>query len=278
MEQITVPVSREEQRLTFKVTPAKALTLLFQPPLKEGNAPAPVYFIITGGGWHEGSAESMLGFSAQSCLYARNRGWAVVSINYRFNVDGCDMDQIVSDCMDAARYLTRFAEPLGIDPNRILTSGHSAGGHLALMLALAPHEMFRRESPYTEDFTVIATAPLSPPVVLYEQGVPQTLKFSMKELFPNMSEEDFRRTSPDTYVTAGSVPCLSVVGAMDDLVFPVSSELLMDKYRACGAPGELVYSRNGGHCFESMVPGERSDPDFAGVQTILEGFIDRFTK
>ena len=278
MEQITVPVSREEQRLTFKVTQAKALTMLFQPPLKASEDPAPVYLIITGGGWHEGTAEGMLGFSAQSCQYARSKGWAVVSINYRFNSDGADMAQIVSDCMDAGRYLARFAKSLGVDPNRILTSGHSAGGHLALMLALAPHELFRCESPYTEDFKVIATAPLSPPTALYEESVPVSLAFSMKGLFPDMSEEEFRRTSPDTYVNAESVPCLSVVGAKDNLVFPVASELLMERYRACGAPGELVYSRNGGHCFESMVPGEASDPDFAGVQTLLERFIDRFTK
>ncbi|MBR6410603.1 MAG: alpha/beta hydrolase [Clostridia bacterium] len=278
MEQITIPVNRGEQTLTFKVTPVKALTMIFQPPIVSGDKPAPVYLIITGGGWHEGSAESMLGFSAQSCLYARSKGWAVASITYRFNVDGADMDQIVSDCMDACRYLARFSKELGVDATRILTSGHSAGGHLALMLALAPHDLFKKESPYEEDFRVIATAPLSPPTVLYENGVPVTLKFSMKELFPKMSEEDFKRTSPVTYVNAESVPCLSVAGDMDNLVYPVSSAILMDRYHECGAPGELVYSHKGGHCFECMVPGDKSEPDFAAVQTILERFIDRFTQ
>ena len=47
------------------------------------------------------------------------------------------MNGVISDAMDAGRYLAHFANELGIDARRIVTSGHSAGGHLALMMALA---------------------------------------------------------------------------------------------------------------------------------------------
>lgn len=77
------------------------------------------------------------------------RGWAVVSIDYRVcPVDGVVMNGVISDAMDAGRYLAHFANELGIDARRIVTSGHSAGGHLALMMALAPHAGFAEDTPF----------------------------------------------------------------------------------------------------------------------------------
>ena len=165
------PQNNAEQTLTYKIVGDHECTMLYYPPTQPVFDRAPVYVIIPGGGWHRAVAIDMANFSMRSSTALRARGWAVVSLSYRVApVDGVKMQDIVSDCMDACRYLARFADVLGIDPHRIVTSGHSAGGHLALMLAYAPHRLFTSASPYdtrADDFTVIGTAPLSAPTILY---------------------------------------------------------------------------------------------------------------
>ena len=276
MKSVSIPGRGAEQRLIYKVVGDKELEMIYYGPKVRTEVPAPIYLTITGGGWHSGSADSMVGFSRQSIDYALEHGYAVASPMYRLSGEGVNMRQIISDCMDSCRYLAHFKKELGVDPERIVTSGHSAGGHLALLLALAPHGLFTEQSLYDDDFSVIATAPMSPPTVLYTKGVPQTLAFSVSEIFPQMTEEDFQDTSPIKYINAQSCPCLTIAGDKDNLVFPVSSEILVERYREVGAPAEIVFSHNGGHCFECMVPGAVSSPDFNQVQQILIEFLNRF--
>ena len=125
-----------EQTLIYKKVGDREIELLFYPPTEQVFDRAPVYLIIPGGGWRSASAEAMVGFSLRSSHALRKRGWATLSLSYRYvSRDDVCLDDIISDCMDAGRYLAHFADVLGIDPHRIVTSGHSAGGHLALMMA-----------------------------------------------------------------------------------------------------------------------------------------------
>ncbi len=154
-----IPTSAAEQNLAYKIVGDRRIELTFLPPTEKKFDRAPVYFIIPGGGWHEASKEAMIGFSKKSSDMLRARGWATVSIDYRVApADGVDMIGIVSDAIDAGRYIAHFADVLGIDPRRVVTSGHSAGGHLAMMMALAPHAGFTVDSPFDplkDEFEVV---------------------------------------------------------------------------------------------------------------------------
>lgn len=282
MPNISVPVACREQDLVYKVAGERTVSIAFLPPTKKVFDRAPVYLIIPGGGWHISNKESMVGFSKLSSDDLRARGWATVSVEYRYApADGVVMDQIVSDCMDAARYLSRFADVLEVDPHRILTSGHSAGAHLALMMAVAPHAGFVADSPYdsvADDFTVIASAPMSAPIILYRDSAgfcPQG--FNYADVFANApTERDLHRASPIDYVNPLTVPTLVVCGTHDTLVLPENSTRFYERCREVGAPGEILYSHFGGHCFEPMVEGKTSFPDFAGVQKAITEFAIRF--
>ena len=279
----TAPLDACEQELIYKTVGEKQLHLLFFPPTNKVFDRAPVYFIIPGGGWCESSASAMAGFSRRSSDDLRARGWATVSIDYRVcPSDGIWMDEIISDCMDAARYLRHFEDVLGIDANRIVTSGHSAGGHLALMLALAPHCGFTADSPFdatADDFRVLACAPLSPPTVLYKDaGGYNPMGFALGHLFRE-GDTDFaaqHRGSPIDYVTPLSVPLLLCCGTHDALVTCENSVWLYERCRALGAPCEILYSHFGGHCFESMVEGKASCLDFNEMQDRVRDFVIPF--
>jgi len=59
----------------------------------------------------------------------------LVSPNYRL-VPEVDVPTCVEDCAAALRWVYRHIEGYGGDPDRIVLGGHSAGGHIAALLAL----------------------------------------------------------------------------------------------------------------------------------------------
>ncbi len=59
----------------------------------------------------------------------------------------------VEDCADALAWLHRHAAEYGGDPERLYVGGHSAGGHLAAMLALRPEILTARGLPRRVDLT-----------------------------------------------------------------------------------------------------------------------------
>ena len=276
----------KEQTLIYKKVGDREIPMLYYPPIQKVFDRAPVYLIIPGGGWRSANAEAMVGFSLLSATALRKRGWAVVSLSYRYvSNDDVTLDDIISDCMDAGRYLTHFADELGINPHKIVTSGHSAGGHLALMMAYAPHRAFVSDSPFDalrDEFTVVATAPLSAPTILYnDEAGYYPDGFPFLDVFPKcLPEREFaavrHRDGPFDYITPASVPTLLVCGTHDDLVFAENSTRFYEKCRTVGAPCRVLYSHFGGHCFEPMVEGRDSFVNFEQVQHHLIDFVQTF--
>ncbi len=279
----------QQKIFNYKTVGERQITMIFVPPTKSVYEKAPVYFIIPGGGWHTCSAEAMLGFAGGiSNKVLGEEGWATVSINYRNSwEDGVSLDQVISDAMDAGRYLAHHADELGIDPHCIVTSGHSAGGHLALMMAYAPHTGFTCESPFDpreDDFTVVATAPMSPPIILwYDEGgfVPHAMQ-DTEDMFRPFAGDRLaniaahHRATPSDYITPLSVPTLLLCGTHDDLIFPENCTRFYERCRALGAPCEIEYSHFGGHCFEPKVEGKEAYPNAVQIQDLLVEFVRRF--
>ena len=282
MKRFDRPGNDAEQTMIYKRTKERDIRMEFRPPLTKVWEKAPVYVIIPGGGWCRAVAVDMLGFSAISVEALRKEGWAVASLEYRTAAENnVKMDTIVSDIMDAGRYLSKFRKELGIDPLRIVTSGHSAGGHLALMMALAPQEAYTVDSPFDpvkDRFGVVASAPLSAPTILYRDSVGYLPdRFGTEHLFPEGGYPlSAHKNSPYDYITPLSVPTLMAYGTHDNLVYAENSVRFYEKCRSVGAPCELCGSVYGGHCFEPMAEGKTSEPGFEGVQKIVTDFVRRF--
>ena len=98
-----------------------------------GDRPAPLLAFIHGGYWQELSrVESR--FPAATCI---PRGWNYAAIDHTL-APVAPLDRIVDECRQAVRTLALQAETLGLDPDRIVLAGHSAGAHLAAMVATDP--------------------------------------------------------------------------------------------------------------------------------------------
>lgn len=86
---------------------------------------------LHGGYWQELSAVQSR-FAAASCLAA---GHAFAAVDYTL-APQATLPEIVGECKAAWARLANEARSLGLDPNRMVVSGSSAGAHLAAMLCL----------------------------------------------------------------------------------------------------------------------------------------------
>ena len=86
---------------------------------------------IHGGGWTDGSTESFF----MHARYFAARGAVGFCIQYRLvKPYGTTIADCLSDCKSAIRYIREHAAELGVDPDKIVVMGDSAGGHLASCL------------------------------------------------------------------------------------------------------------------------------------------------
>ncbi|MGZ0709664.1 alpha/beta hydrolase fold domain-containing protein [Coraliomargarita sp. W4R53] len=93
--------------------------------------PAIVFFF--GGGWSGGTATQ---FYVQAD-YLAQRGMVAFTADYRVSSRNKTTPfESVEDAKSAVRWIRQHASELGIDPNRIVAAGGSAGGHIALCTAI----------------------------------------------------------------------------------------------------------------------------------------------
>lgn len=111
----------------------------------KGAGPAPLVVFIHGGGWALGDKRPA---SGKKPAHFTDAGYAFASINYRL-VPQATVEQQAADVAAAIDTLRFRASEYGIDPNRIALMGHSAGAHLAALVATDPQYLKAADVPMT---------------------------------------------------------------------------------------------------------------------------------
>ncbi|MEO6760568.1 MAG: alpha/beta hydrolase, partial [Saprospiraceae bacterium] len=99
-----------------------------------GNGPHPAMIVIHGGGWTAGTKSTMV---ASWVVRYLEKGFVVANVEYRL-ASVATAPAAVEDAMKATSFFFDNARKYDADPKRIAVTGGSAGGHLALMVAMAP--------------------------------------------------------------------------------------------------------------------------------------------
>jgi 3-dehydroquinate dehydratase type II len=100
--------------------------------LPDGDGPFPIAVVLHGGFWREMWTRDLMDGVAVDLT---RRGWATWNVEYRRIGAGGGWPSTVEDVARAVDFLADLAASFPIDPGRVITLGHSAGGHLALWLA-----------------------------------------------------------------------------------------------------------------------------------------------
>ncbi|RYG62664.1 alpha/beta hydrolase, partial [bacterium] len=130
---------RPTQRLVFKATtdsagaPVQLHLNVFEPVGHKKTDKTPVFVFFYGGGWNSGNPNVL----SEHCAYFASRGIVAIAPEYRVkNREGTTPFECVADGKSAIRYVRAHAAELGIDPNRVVAAGTSAGGHVAASAAI----------------------------------------------------------------------------------------------------------------------------------------------
>jgi len=107
----------------------------------------PLVVFIHGGGWRIGD-KAMGACGREKAAFFNPLGYAYASLNYRLSPN-VQHPAHVDDVASAVSWLHDHAEEQGIDRNHIYVMGHSAGAHLAALVAVDARRLAKYGKPLT---------------------------------------------------------------------------------------------------------------------------------
>jgi acetyl esterase/lipase len=186
-------------------------------------------------------------------------GWTVINVEYRLARTSA-APAAVEDCRCALRWVTYHAKEYNFDTSRIVLTGGSAGGHLALITGMLPaHSVFDRQcatdnsarwngatEPQVNVAAIINWYGITDVADLIEG--PNAKHYAI-EWFGSMSnrQELARQLSPLSYVRAGLPPIVSIHGDEDNIVPYDQAVRLHAALDKVGVPNQLVTIHGGKH-------------------------------
>jgi acetyl esterase/lipase len=217
------------------------------------SGPTPVLLMIHGGGWVAGTKE---GQSLRLLPYLE-MGWAVVNVSYRL-VQVSRAPAAVEDCLCALQWIAQNADQYNFDLSKIVTTGNSAGGHLALTTALVPASSGLNNQCAQRNFsgpTATPSVPVAAVINWYGITDVQDLTrgknakgYAVEWMGNLINRRDIARlVSPLTHVSAETPPILTIHGDADAIVPYSHATRLHTALEGAGISNTLHTVPNGGH-------------------------------
>ena len=193
---------------------------------------APVVVFFYGGGWRSGYKE-LYRYAGKALA---RRGYVAVLPDYRIYPQVLYPD-FLDDGAQAVRWVKDNAKKFGGDPDRIFLMGHSAGAHIAAMLAI--------------DATWLNKVGLAPgrdiAGLVGIAGPYDFLPLKDDVLIVIFGGANRPQTQPMFYVTPGAPPALLLTGTKDDVVGAGNSTRLAERLRAAGNDATAILYPRIGH-------------------------------
>ena len=202
---------------------------VYQPTEVAADAPLVVFFY--GGGWDDGTKEKYQ-FVAASLAEA---GIVVVIPDYRLYPDVV-FPAFIEDAAAAVAWSARNAAAYGVDSENIYLMGHSAGAHMAALLATDQHYLQQAAG---EDLRLAGLIGLAGPYDFLPIG-----SGYLQQVFPPETRPD---SQPINFVSPQAPPTLLIHGNDDVIVATGNSERFAAALRAADVPVTLKIYDGKGH-------------------------------
>ena len=207
-----------------------------------GPSPRPVMLLIHGGGWVNGSKEKMV---EHFCVPFLEHGFVVANVEYRL-AGVATAPAAVNDVLNAAKWFHDHASQYKVDPNKIVVSGGSAGGHLALLVGMVPEGTDL--GPVTKIAAIVNFYGITD--VADQLSGPNMRPYAVTWV-PDSPDrlEIAKHVSPMTYVSKGLPPVLTLHGDADQTVPYEHGVQLTKALKQAGDKAELITVPGGKHGF-----------------------------
>lgn len=196
----------------------------------------PTLIYIHGGAWHGGAKEASL----WSLMHYLQRGWNVVNVEYR--AGGRTAPKGADDVLLAMNWLAEHAEQYAIDRNKVVVSGDSAGGHLALYAGLVDSSKLKVRA-IVNWFGIPDIKRLDAYLSANESWNYPRLWAGSDNMFNRLVNE----YSPINFVDENSPAIISIHGTADKVVPIEQSEILHLKLSGYQLPNKLIRLDGGRH-------------------------------
>jgi acetyl esterase/lipase len=264
---MTQAVVKPDARIAYGAEPSQVVELF----LPKGKGPHPVVILLHGGCWRK-EFEGLPQTSGIAADLAK-RGMAVWNVEYRrLGEPGAGYPGTFQDVAAAADRLRIEAPRYDLDLTRVVASGHSAGGHLALWAA-SRHRLPKSSPLWSPDplpiRAVVSLAGVGD-LKAQEQALPLACgEASIRDLVGQPGRSDpFADTSPGELLPSG-VKVVMIHGAYDHVLPPYSGLEYVQRVRAAGDVAEVLTIPDAGH-FDVVIP---TTPAWAVVAARIEAEV-----
>lgn len=245
------------------------LALDFYEPLRDGESLAPCVIVIHGGGWDRGDRTQL----AESNHWLAGRGFAVAAVSYRL-APAHRWPAQREDVVAATQWLQAHAAELGIDGNRLVLLGRSAGAQVASAVG------YGWESPairgviglygvYDMDFVWS---------IARSDDVLNSVKLMTQYLGGAPALENaaaYASASAQALVRPGSTPpTLLLHGTKDTLCWAEHSRRLAERLDRAGVPHVMVELPWATHAFDFNLHGPGGQITRVAVEGFLRAVLD----
>jgi len=241
------PMFQIHRDISFAHVEGQPLMLdLYLPTDREVRPPVIIW--LHGGSWKWGNKEH------NPLRWTAMEGYASVTVNYRLSSQAT-FPAAIHDCKAVVRWLRANADEYGFDARRIVVAGGSAGGHLALLLAMTSDNAalegsvgkhLEQSSKVQGVIDFFGPADLS----VYQDRAGKDLTPAVTSFLgspPWIDPTNANLASPIAHLDAGDPPLLIFHGSDDTVVQIAQSERLHKASLEAGIESTFINVEGAGH-------------------------------
>lgn len=215
-----------------------------------------IILFIHGGGWSDGDKA----FHHADCQHFCNLGYICASMNYRFVAETISVFNELDDVTAALETIKNKCAEHGLNIEKLILSGGSAGAHLALLYAYT-----RKDKAPVTPVAVCAYCPpvsCSKPDFLFgisdefddwKYGLLSNccgVRLTKSDFLNESQQRALKSISPEEYVCASCVPTAVFCGKNDDLIPAEHILNFIGLLNNAGVKNDLLVYENSGHTLD----------------------------